>query len=264
MNNPKNICRLKPSVVIHWFRRDLRLNDNTALLQALNSPYPVLPLFIFDTNILNTLEKPYDRRVYFIYCQLEQLYQQFTQNGKAFLVKIGTPQAVWQELSQTFDLKAVYANRDYEPYAQQRDQDIYNLLAQNSIQFKGSKDHVIFDKNEVVKSDGKPYTVFTPYSRRWLDTYTLQIPTVGRTASPTTDNFWAAPPYPFPDLKTLGFCPTDMLWCRPLVAENMLQKYADLRNFPAQESGTSRLSVHFRFGTISIREMAQKAWQHSR
>jgi len=241
-------------IAIHWFRRDLRFDDNVALHHAVNSQYPVLPLFIFDTNILQKLANKNDARVDFIYQQLQKLHQYLLERGSRLLVKIGDPITIWQELVSTFDIAAVYTNRDYEPYAQSRDRKIYAFLQQQSIIFKGYKDHVIFEKHEVVKKDGTPYTVFTPYSKVWKKRYAANPP-ISYTSNYTSAQFYNCAPEPIPSLQAIGFVPSNQHFPSAHIDEKKLVEYKTTREFPAQH-GTTRISVHLRFGTISIRRMA--------
>ncbi|OWY23215.1 deoxyribodipyrimidine photo-lyase [Sphingobacteriales bacterium UPWRP_1] len=251
-----------PTISIHWFRRDLRWHDNTALWNAVQGAQPVLPLFIFDTDILNQLPDADDRRLRFIYRQLQRLQQDLHQRGSSLLVKYGKPIEVWKELVQTYNIANVYTNRDYEPYAQQRDREIYDFLQTKDIPFKGSKDHVIFEKNEILTGNNTPYTVFTPYSRRWNALFEQHKPQIAGNAL-QTDNFYATPPLPMPTLESMGFKDNaGEVFPPATVTDHLLQHYAETRNYPAID-GTSGLSVHFRFGTISIREMALKAAQLS-
>ena len=158
---------MKPTVNLFWFRRDLRLEDNAGLYHALKDKNPVVPLFIFDKNILDELEDRTDRRVEFIYQALQQLQQQLLKLGSTLEVRYGFPEQVYKELLQEYTLEKVFTNHDYEPYAQKRDAAIAQLLQTHGASFHTFKDQVILEKNEVLKDDGKPYTVFTPYSRKW-------------------------------------------------------------------------------------------------
>ena len=248
-------------IAIHWFRRDLRLDDNTALWHALAADVPVLCLFIFDTNILDHLTDKYDRRVDFIYRQIQAIAAKLAHKNSALLVKYGNPLDIWDELSQQYDLQTVYTNRDYEPYAQKRDREVYDLLQKKGIAFKGYKDHVVFEKNEVVKPDGKPYTVYTPYSKRWLMRYELDAPPIYGDAL-SSNNFYVCPPMPILTLEEMGFVPTDTVFAPNEVSQSVLQNYQQQRDLPAA-NGTSNLSVHFRFGTVSIRKMAVLGKQNS-
>ena len=245
----------KKSVAIHWFRRDLRLQDNNALYHALQGDNPLLPIFIFDSNILDKLENKKDARVQFIYESLSNIQQQIRKFNSSVLIKIGNPVECWKNILNEYDVKAVYTNHDYEPYALQRDQEIESLLNSNNIPFITFKDQVIFEKSEVVKDDGKPYTVYTPYSRKWRSRLNAEgIPcydsqSLLKNLVPTSIDF--------PTLEEIGFQKSDLLFPSDHCADDIIQKYADQRDIPGI-NGTSRLGIHLRFGTISIREMARK------
>lgn len=258
---------------IFWFRRDLRLQDNAGLCQALQSGLPVLPLFIFDSDILDALPNRQDARVEFIHTALTDMQRQLAALGSTLLVRHGKPAAIWQAILQEYPVQAVFTNRDYEPYAIQRDERVQALLAERGIPFHTSKDHVIFEKDEVLKDDGKPYTVFTPYSKKWKTRLYSRMETVvledGRSearpsylqAHPTEkyfSHFFACAPAQLPTLSEIGFEPSGIAFPPPTVSSGLIRQYEATRNFPAQP-GTSRLGVHFRFGTISIREKAQRA-----
>lgn len=195
---------MKTPINIFWFRRDLRLSDNAGLYHALKGGYPVLPIFIFDTNILSELENKNDQRVNFIYEVLAEMQEKLQQQGTSLYIHYGTPENAFIELLQQYNIKNVYTNGDYEPYARERDKKIAKLLDENDIDFKSYKDQVIFEKDEVVKDDGKPYTVFTPYSRKWKvafnDHNTRSYPTEKH-----FDNFFKTPPLLFPSLDKMGF-----------------------------------------------------------
>ena len=248
---------IPPSISIFWFRRDLRLNDNAALYYALKSGYPVLPVFIFDRTILDLLENKSDRRVEFIYDTVADLKEKLQQSGTTLEVHYGHPAAIFHQLLAAYDIAAVYANTDYEPCATERDGEIGKLLAAKLIPFHSYKDQVIFEKNEVLKEDGSPYTVFTPYSRKWkskLNEFYLS-------AYPTKKyhrHFLQREPAPMPALWAIGFAPGEGSFPPPTIHNDLLKKYDRLRDYPAI-SGTSRLGLHLRFGTISIRELASKA-----
>jgi deoxyribodipyrimidine photo-lyase len=244
-------------VSVMWFRRDLRLTDNAALYHALKSGVPVLPIFIFDTTILDKLDDKSDKRVSFIHAALEQMQQQLTAIGSSMKVFYGTPQQAFTQLQQQYTIKAVYTNHDYEPYAKQRDGDIEKMLHTNGTAMHTFKDHVIFEKLEVVKDDGKPYTVFTPYSRKWKATltafYVKQYPTQKYFA-----RFYQQSAQPLISLEQMGFLGGGGPFPAKEVDEELVKKYSQQRDFPAI-NGTSRLGVHLRFGTVSIRQLAQKA-----
>ncbi|MDF1576277.1 MAG: deoxyribodipyrimidine photo-lyase [Bacteroidales bacterium] len=239
---------IKGKVSVFWFRRDLRLEDNTALIRALETGYPVLPVFIFDIQIIDELAVD-DPRVFFIYGQLQQINQKLAQRNSSLSVLRGDPLAVWKELSDSYDIHAVYANKDYEPYANSRDREIGDLLACRSIPFHRFKDQVIFEEHEIVKKDGKPYTVFTPYKRKWLEKFRggSFLPPAGE-ASGAFLRISAD----FPRLEALGFKPSQL---KVLPYDlSRLKDYPHLRDLPGPDA-TTYLSPHLRFGTVSIRKI---------
>mgnify|MGYP001546667432 CR=1 FL=1 len=246
-------------VTFFWHRRDLRREDNHGLFRALSHHKNVLPLFIFDTNILEKLPAD-DARVGFIHKELERLKQEYQKLGGDLLVRIGKPEEVWHDLMSQYHIEAVYTNRDYEPYAQERDKRIFNLLQSQNIPFKGFKDHVIFEKSEVIKADGDPYSVFTPYSRRWRERLNDHPAELYDSAS-FTDGFYQTSS-DLPSLKTVGFEPSDISIPERTVSDKILDAYKSKRNFPGTE-GTSRLGIHLRFGTISIRSLLNRSAPHS-
>lgn len=254
------------SVSIFWFRRDLRLADNAGLYHALKKGSPVLPIFIFDKHILDKLQNKKDARVSFIHEALQQINSELKRFGSSLVVKYGAPIEIWQELIQEFNIKSVFTNLDYESYAKQRDKQVSELLEANGIEFKLYKDHVIFDSDEVLKKDGTPYTVFTPYSKVWKaklvsepgnepkDSYFLKAYPSLKYAS----NFAKRKTEEILSLKSMGFEVSELEIPQPTVSQGLIKEYADKRNIPSV-NGTSRLGIHFRFGTISIREKARKA-----
>lgn len=249
-------------VIVFWFRRDLRLNDNTGLFHALRNGKPLLPVFIFDTDILSKLEDPSDRRVDFIHQAITSLHHQLSLFGSGLTVFHGTPEKAFKKLSETYRLSHVFTNHDYEPYAIKRDQGIADFLEQKGIVFISHKDQVVFEKNEVVKDDGKPYTVFTPYSRKWKQRLNSQS-LVNYPSETLFKNFLRYQATIMPELKELGFKKTDINFHLPeLPQATLLQEYKSKRDFPSVK-GTSRLSMHLRFGTISIRTLAAFALKHS-
>jgi deoxyribodipyrimidine photo-lyase len=242
---------MKPKIVIHWFRRDLRLQDNAALSEAANSEFPILPVFIFDPNILDQLEDRTDRRVQFIHEALNKMDIQLKKLGSGIHFFYTRPEEAWKKLIAEYDIQAVFFNRDYEPYARERDMAVYQLLQDNNIPLHTSKDHVIFEKNEVTKDDGKPYTVYTPYSRKWkarLEQFPITIhPEVANNRWLTLDSS------PIPSLESMGFTKTECKFPSIDLNEKIIAQYHDTRDIPSIE-GTSKISLHLRFGTISIRE----------
>ncbi len=239
-----------------WFRRDLRLDDNTGLIAALKSGKPVLPLFIFDRYILDKLEDKDDARVGFIHSRLEKLNEELQIWGSSLLVAYGKPLDVWKCWLSQFPIAAVYCNRDTEPYALERDKRIATLLQERGVEFQTFKDQVIFEGNEVLKPDGQAYSVFTPYSRRWLSRYEESAPRVQKL--PANPVFFTGSKRPLPSLASMKFKASSIAIPEAAISEKTLKSYASLRDFPA-EPGVSRLGIHLRFGSISIRRLVQKA-----
>ncbi len=238
---------------LFWFRRDLRLQDNAGLYHALRENKDVVPIFIFDTTILDELDEKADRRVEFIHNSLTVIQEQLTELGSSLLVFHGDPIEIFKSLKP----KALYTNHDYEPYARKRDEQVKNILIKHGAEFKTFKDQVIFEKDEVTKDDGKPYTVFTPYSRKWkaaLNTFYLK-------SFPTEKYFGSLKkmkPVSIPSLEELGFEKAGGTFPQRVIKQSIVEKYNLQRNFPAIE-GTTKLSIHLRFGTVSIRKLAQLA-----
>lgn len=249
--------------MVFWFRRDLRLNDNQGLYQALLSGKPVIPLFIFDSQILDRLQDSTDARVNFIHSQLLNLNEELKGFGSSLLVLKGNPPEIWKKLIQDYTLDSVHTNQDYEPYARERDSAIQKILNNKDISFHTYKDQVIFEKNEVVKEDGKPYTVFSPYKRKWLlnlkpDSFESCFPE--NLLKEGNAKFYSEI-HPFPSLEEIGFKKTGIVFPE-IHYLPILKNYAEERNFPAKP-GTSRISVHLRFGTVSIRELARIGMKES-
>lgn len=247
----------KPEINIYWFRRDLRLDDNTALHYALKSGKPVLPIFIFDTEILNKLESKFDARVEFIYNSIEKLDTELKQYNSGILTLYGNPLEVWNKLIKKFNIISVFFNRDYEPYAVKRDREIEHLLTEKGIRFFSFKDQVIFEKDEIIKQDGSPYTVYTPYKNKWLENFSPN--TVNYNISNYKNNF-----YKYNNkiltLSEIGFKKSNIQFPDSNISKKIIENYHLTRNFP-YINGTSKLSVHLRFGTISIRKLAKIAFE---
>jgi len=245
------------SVAIYWLRRDLRLDDNAALYHALKSGQAVLPVFIFDTEILDKLDDKTDKRVKFIHQELQRMSAELANFGSSLLVKVGSPLEVWRELMLEFDIQSVFTNHDYEPYGMARDGQVKTLLQTNNIPFFTYKDCVIFERNEVVKDDGKPYTVFTPYSKKWR----AKLNTFYQKSYPTLDyarHFLSISPLHIPSLSDIGFEDSPFDFPERLVKNDVVKKYTEQRDFPAI-NGTSHLGIHLRFGTLSVRKLLQFA-----
>jgi deoxyribodipyrimidine photo-lyase len=248
MNSPVNIF---------WFRRDLRLKDNAGLYHALKQGRPVVPIFIFDRNILDELEDRVDRRVEFIQLSLQKIQEEFLKLGSTLDVRYGFPTGIWKQLLNDYNVEGVYANHDYEPYAKQRDADIEKMLKAANVLFHTYKDQVIFEKAEVVKDDAKPYTIFTPYSRKWKsivnEFYLSPYPT-----EKYFSNFLKRKAKAIPSLEEMNFRSAGQSFPTKKWKDDTLKHYKEQRDYPAV-AGTSRLSAHLRFGTISIRELAREA-----
>ncbi|MDD4085992.1 MAG: deoxyribodipyrimidine photo-lyase, partial [Bacteroidales bacterium] len=230
-------------VVVFWFRRDLRLEDNHGLYEALKSSLPVLPLFIFDTEILDKLPSKKDARVEFIHRHLEKIHKVLNQQGSGLYVTKGKPVEIFRELLSKHKINTVYANKDYEPYALQRDEDVKELLQDNHADLKLFKDHVIFEESEVVKDDGKPYTVYTPFSRKWKAKL-LEEPLSNFSSEKYLDKF-IKQKGTFLSLQQIGFEPTGIKLPEPLLEDERLEKYQETRNIPALDS-TTKTGVHLR------------------
>jgi deoxyribodipyrimidine photo-lyase len=243
---------------IFWHRRDLRMTDNAGLYKALKSGHQVQPVFIFDKTILDKLPKN-DQRVLFIHQEILRLQKEYNALGADLKVFYGYPLEIIPKLCIDNDVSAVFTNRDYEPYALERDAKMFELLKNQNVNFSGAKDHVIFEKNEILKADGKPYTVFTPYMNKWKENLTA----------------YQLKPYPndhyysklrqrnnvrvVPTLTEMGF-ETDHLHPFPAreVKHIAVKDYHLNRDIPSV-LGTTRLSLHLRFGTISVRALGKFA-----
>jgi deoxyribodipyrimidine photo-lyase len=240
---------------IFWFRRDLRLEDNVGLFHALKGGEEVLPIFIFDQTILLQLAVD-DARVAFIHQQLEKMQGQLQAIGKSLAVFYGSPFEVFTKLIGEDQIQTVFANHDYEPYARKRDLEIHQLLKDNNIGFKTSKDQVIFEKNEVVKDDGTPYVVFTPYSTKWKNNFRKDC--LKAYNSNSYLNNIGTHPYPFLSLADIGFKKASIKVPAYDVSDALIANYEATRNFPALDK-TSHLGIYLRFGVVSIRQVIARA-----
>ena len=255
-----NITDHLPAAVItlFWYRRDLRFSDNAGLYRALSQQKNVLPIFIFDEVILDKLEDKTDKRVSFIYEAIEILKEELEGQGSSLMVFQGEPEKIFAEMISAKKIAAVYTNHDYEPYAKERDKAIEKLLQEKNIPFKTFKDQVIFERDEVVKDDGTPYTVYTPYSKNWLAKlnkfYYKPYPT-----EKYKNNLLALKTLPMVSLKDLGFQKNEIApSAKPVIHRKIVETYEKTRNFPGT-AGTTELSVHLRFGTVSIRKLVKIA-----
>jgi deoxyribodipyrimidine photo-lyase len=244
------------SIALFWFRRDLRLDDNVGLYHAIKNETKLLPIFIFDSDILDRLPKD-DPRVCFLHQQIEKINQQLAESNKKIHVYHGKPIDIFRKISSAKAVHAVYTNRDYEPYATQRDTEIEALLSENDIPLSTYKDHVIFERDEVVKSDGTPYRVYTPYSRVWLDKFDRQE----HLKSHRIDDFEKLTnlvDHNNPTLNEIGFTTSQIRAPQYDTSDEIIDQYEARRNTPAV-AGTSKVGVHLRFGTLSIRKAVAKA-----
>ena len=248
---------MSKKVSIFWFRRDLRLDDNVGFLEALKGDYPVLPLFIFDKDILDKLPEN-DARVTFIFETLQEMRKELQGDYDSSLAMFhDTPEKVFKSLVKDYQVQEVFTNRDYEPYAKERDTSIKELLSNNDISFNTYKDQVIFEKDEVVKKDGDPYLVYTPYKNTWKENFkdhTLKI----HYTSQHLDNTVKNTRLPNVSLSEMGFKKSSISFPEYDTSPTLIENYNDTRNFPAKD-GTSNLSPHLRFGTVGIRKIYKKA-----
>ena len=217
---------------IFWFRRDLRIEDNVGLFHALNSAEEVLPIFIFDSDILERLPED-DARVTFIYETLQAINDTLKKDyGSGISIFFGKPLDIYQQLVQTYHINTVYTNHDYEPYAIKRDQEVKDFLKEQKIDFKTYKDQVIFEKNDIVKGDGKPYLVYTPYMKQWKNHFSIQSLKTYDT-KPDLFKLVKQPPVAHSNLSEMGFKTSSQKIRNYSVTPELIQNYEDTRNFPA-------------------------------
>jgi len=244
-------------VSLFWFRRDLRLEDNAGLWKALKSGAPVVPIFIFDPEILSKLEDRQDARVSFLHQRIQHLKSQLQDLGSDLLVFYDQPLAVIQSLCDNYEVTGLFFNRDYEPYARQRDKAVYDYLESKHIPCIGAKDHVIFEKNEVVKADGTPYLVYSPYAKAWRKRCTPYHFKAYPNEVYFDAFFSVADVTSLIPLAAMGFEPTAIEIPSARISKDIISNYDSTRNFPGNKRGTTRLGIHLRFGTVSIRELAR-------
>jgi deoxyribodipyrimidine photo-lyase len=248
---------MSKKVNIFWFRRDLRLDDNVGFYNALQSKNPVLPIFIFDSEILKKLPKD-DARVSFIFETLQKMRIELQDNFESSIaIYHGKPKTIFEEILNDFEVEEVYTNHDYEPYARERDEEIKEFLSDKNVAFNTFKDQVIFEKNEVVKKDGDPYVVYTPYMRTWKEKFKEHNLTIYYTNS-YLSNLIEHTRLPNLTLSDIGFKKSTQEITPYIVTPTLIQEYEETRNFPAKDA-TSRLGPHLRFGTVSVRKMIKKA-----
>jgi len=250
---------MKTKISIFWFRRDLRLEDNIGLNHALNSEFPVLPIFIFDEDILNKLDDKEDRRVDYIHQALQNINNKLKNHQSKLTTFLGKPSDIFQKLHAEYDVQSVYCNRDYEPQAINRDREIYDFFKTYNIPFKAYKDQVIFDKSDITKPDGSPYTVYTPYSKKWkLQFQTNEIKSI----AVDNLNYLKQDFKELLSLDAIGFRKTDFLFEEPVLDLSIIKEYDKYRDFPALQR-TTQLGTALRFGTISVRKCAAFAAKHN-
>ena len=243
---------------IFWFRRDLRLEDNNGLNNALSSGLPVMLIFIFDANIIDEL-RPDDPRVNFIYDTLASVNKKLQPSGSSINILKGDPFKIWERLIASYEINTVYANKDYEPYAAERDNKIGSLLRKHRIGFMRFKDQVIFEENEILKSDNRPYTVFTPYKNRWLRMFKENFPLITKEIATDRSSFYPSD-FKFPSIEELGFRKSNVR-VKPYDL-SVIPEYHKYRDNPPADR-TSYLSPHLRFGTVSIRKLVNHAFQEN-
>ncbi len=244
-------------VNIFWFRRDLRLDDNVGFYKALQGKFPVLPVFLFDTEILKELPKN-DPRVTFIFETLLKMQNKLQEKGSDLGLYHGKPQEVFQKIIEQFQVQNVIANHDYEPYAKKRDAEIEKFLTQKGIGFYTYKDQVIFEKDEITKDDGAPYIVYTPYMKRWKEKFNKEFHEKIHDANGFFKNLFQTQVLPALSLGDIGFQKSKIEVLQYNVMPKIIQQYEKKRNFPAEDA-TSHLGAHLRFGTVSIRQIIKKA-----
>lgn len=238
---------------IFWFRRDLRLHDNVGLFYALSKSNTVYPIFIFDKDITNNLNKD-DYRLNFIKEQIKLMNKKLKKHECSINIFYGKPLDVFKNIISKTKIERVVFNKDYEPYAIKRDDTVKELMTKNNIEILSYKDHVIYEENEVVKKNGDPYVVYTPYSRKWIskfndqeivtyhsDEYLNNLKSLNKTLKI----------YEIPFSSSLT--PLDLNF-----NEDIIKNYERDRNFPAINA-TSKLGVHLRFGTKSVRELVLRS-----
>ncbi|MFA4868945.1 MAG: deoxyribodipyrimidine photo-lyase [Pedobacter sp.] len=250
---------MKSKVAVFWFRRDLRIEDNIGLSHALSGEFPVLPIFIFDPNILERLENKKDRRVDYIHQALTNINSELKQYNSTLTVLIGKPIEIFPTLAKEYDIQAAYCNRDYEPQAIARDREMLNYFESLQIPFKAYKDQVIFDKSNILKNDGTPYTVYTPYAKKWKETLNTRHFTP---VEMNLDNLLQQEFLEIPALEEIGFEKTDVKFEKPILDATIINEYDKYRDFPALQR-TTQLGIALRFGTISIRKCVGFATHHN-
>ena len=250
----KKLSGISKPITLFWFRRDLRIEDNHGLFSALNSGYPVLLIFIFDTEILGKLKSTKDARVHFIHQTLKDLKTDLEKYNSDLAVFIGKPAEIFKELIKTFHINALYTNHDYEPYATDRDKKIKELCSADNIAFRTFKDQVVFEKGEILTDSKTPYTIYTPYKNKWMQ-YLQAGQLKPFPSQKLLQNSVQINHLSFPELDQLGFEKTDIKLPAAKIDTGKIAEYHKYRDIPSIE-GTTRIGLHLRFGTVSIRKLA--------
>lgn len=244
---------------IFWFRRDLRLEDNAGLKKALESGLKVLLVFIFDAEILNKLEDKQDKRVDYFHQALHKIHDELKSYKSGLKIFHNKPLDAFKKLTEEYSVEKVFCNEDYEPDTIHRDQLIADFLKGKNIEFESCKDQVIFAKNEVAKNDGSPYTVFTPYSKKWKET----LNSAGiKEYKINFSQFLQYNAGKFPELKEIGFKKTNIEFEVPVLNKSIIDNYDKYRDFPGMDH-TTHLGIALRFGTISVRKCVNFALKHN-
>jgi len=241
---------------IHWFRRDLRIKDNTALFHALSQNNNVQCIFIFDENIINELPKN-DHRISFIYDTLVNINYELNKYGTSIKIFKGDPIDVFKKIILDNEINSIYFNKDYEPYTINRDNSIEKLLSKQNIKVKSYKDHVIFEEKEITKDDNKPYTIYTPYSKKWLKKI-HETKITEYNIIPFLNNFKKNKNLNIKSREELDFIKSDTLVYDFNSTDEIILSYEKTRNYPFIE-GTSKVGPYLRFGLISIRTLVLKS-----
>lgn len=251
---------MKNPLAVFWFRRDLRLHDNHGLHKALSSGLPVLPIFIFDSAILEKIEDKSDARVSFIHKRLNEMNKELEKTGSSIAVYYGKPLDIFTQLAEQYTIQSVFTNRDYEPYGKERDAALDKMLTQKGIKFHTFKDQVVFEKDEVVKADGKPYTVFTPYMRKWKSIFTDDN-AEGYPSEHLLDALLKTKTT-IPTLDSMGFSESPIQVPKLQTDQNTIANYEATRNFPSVD-GTTYAGTYLRFGILSPREIIRLGKKYS-
>lgn len=237
-------------ISIFWFRRDLRLTDNIGLVKALQSRNRVLCIFIFDKNILSQLVSNSDARVTFIYNQLFEINEKLHEFGSSLRIYNGYAEEIWEGILQEYAVDSVFCNEDYESYALKRDCKVGQILQSKGAVLHKFKDQAIFAKDDILKNDGMPYTVFTPYYSKWRAKFNMQ----NFSESDSHHKSFLKEFYEFPRIEAIGFQKTSIALPSKKLNESFISQYDAKRDIPMVD--TSLLGIHLRFGTISIRKLA--------